>query len=383
MTDPILDKLRTGLANGTLVKLTLSEPTGGEEGLRNVYGRVVELREGRRFSLVWRYATRDVTKNVAIEEAEKTIGELLETTFERAHLFTTTGDWKWRRGRPLKAARPTFAVAPSPEHDRPKVKALGGVAFLTALGVTNGEGVARPGMGDKLRQIERFVEVLGHLVADSPLRDVKELCAADLGAGKGYLTFATYEFFRSRGVTARITGVEARKELVALTNQVARNVGFEGLEFTAGTIADFDPKGSLDLLVALHACDTATDDALALGIRSGAALIVTAPCCHRELRPQIAPPPVLEPMLRHGILAGREADLVTDALRALLLEIHGYKASVFEFISPDHTDKNLMIAAHRRSEPRDPAPLRAQLRELMDFHGLREQHLARLLGELE
>ena len=84
-----------------------------------------------------------------------------------------------------------------------------------------------------------------------------------------------------------------------------------------------------------------------------------------------------------GDLPGREADLVTDALRALLLEIHGYKASVFEFISPDHTDKNLMIAAHRRSEPRDPAPLRAQLRELMDFHGLREQHLARLLGELE
>jgi SAM-dependent methyltransferase len=237
-------------------------------------------------------------------------------------------------------------------------------------------------MADKLRQIERFVEVLGHLVADSPLREAKELRAADLGAGKGYLTFATYEFFRSRGVAARITGVEARKELVALTNQVARNVGFEGLEFTAGTISDFDPQGSLDLLVALHACDTATDDALALGIRSGAALIVTAPCCHRELRPQISTPPVLEPMLRHGILAEREAELVTDALRALLLEIHGYKASVFEFIAPDHTNKNLMIAAHRRTTPRDPAPLRAQLRELMDFHGLREQRLARLLGEL-
>jgi SAM-dependent methyltransferase len=256
------------------------------------------------------------------------------------------------------------------------------VPFLTALGVTNAEGVARPGMADKLRQIERFVEVLGHLVADSPLKDAPEVRAADLGAGKGYLTFAAYEFFRSRGVKARITGVEARKELVALTSQVARNVGFDGLEFVTGTIAEFAPEEPLDLLIALHACDTATDDAIALGIRSGAALIVTAPCCHREVRPQIVAPAVLEPMLRHGILAAREAELVTDALRALLLEIHGYKAGVFEFISPEHTDKNLMIAAHRRAEPRDPAPLRAQLRELMEFHGLREQRLARLLGEL-
>jgi Methyltransferase domain len=154
-----------------------------------------------------------------------------------------------------------------------------------------------------------------------------------------------------------------------------------GLAFVRGAIGDFAAEEKPDVLIALHACDTATDDALHLGIRSGAALIVAAPCCHKEVRAQLAPPPVLREVLRHGILAEREAELVTDALRALLLEIHGYKASVFEFISPEHTGKNLMIAAHKRREPHDPAPLRERLHALLAFYGIREQRLARLLAE--
>jgi hypothetical protein len=176
--------------------------------------------------------------------------------------------------------------------------------------------------------------------------------------------------------------VESREELVTLTNRVAEQVGFSRLKFFPGHIATFAPEGRLDFLMALHACDTATDDALHLGIRAGAALIVAAPCCHREVRPQVDPPEVFAPVWRHGILAERSAEIVTDALRALLLEIHGYKAEVFEFIAPEHTSKNLMIAAQRRSRPADPGPLRKQFRELIQAHGIREQRLARLLGEL-
>ena len=382
-----LQKLEAAWRAQTLVKFTLSQPLGAEAGLRNVYGRVVELREGRRISLVWRHATRDVTKNLPIEEALTLLGKALGGEFERAHLFTTTGDWQLRCDAgghgTLKASRPSFAVAPTPEHDREKVVpiAVTQAGWLRSLGVTNAEGEARPGMAPKLRQIQRFVELFGHLLKESSLAGSASVRVVDMGAGKGYLTFAIAEYFRTREVKAEVIGVEARKELVELTNRVAREHGFADLKFVQGTIADFTPPQPLDILIALHACDTATDDALAQAVRAGAALILTAPCCHKEVRGQLQPPAVLREVLRHGILAEREAEIVTDGLRALLLEIHGYRASVFEFISPEETSKNLMLAAQRRAQPVDAAPLREQLRALMDFYGLREQRLAKLLGE--
>ncbi len=382
MLDRFLEKLRSSLGTGAFVKLTLSGYRGTEPGLRNVYARLVELRDGARLSFVWHYATRDVTKNLPPDEGVVAIAALLGDAFALAHLFTTTGDWRLDCARDtLKASRPAFAAAPAPEHDRRKVKALGAAPFLTALGVTNAGGEARPGMADKLRQIERFTELLGHLLAESPLRDRRELRVLDLGAGKGYLTFAAHAFFRARGIAAEVTGVEQREDLVELTNRTARDLGCDGLAFVRGAIGEFTPPAAPDVLIALHACDTATDDALHLGIRAGAQLLLAAPCCHQEIRAQLTPPPVLRDILRHGILAEREAELLTDGLRALLLEIQGYDTKVFEFISPEHTAKNLMIAAHRRPQPPDPAPLRARLRELLDFYGIREQHLAQLLGE--
>jgi hypothetical protein len=395
-----LQKLEAAWRAETLVKLTLSQPgRGAEAGLRNVYGRMVELREGRRLSLVWRYATRDVTKNLPLDEALATLAPLLGAELERAHLFTTTGDWQLRcdptgHGT-LKASRPAFAVAPPPEHDREKRAGLAveKAGWLRALGVTNAAGEARPGMAPKLRQIQRFVELLGHLLDDSPLRArgsagdgagegqkaAPPLRVVDMGAGKGYLTFATAEFFRARGIAAEIIGVEARAELVELTNRVAREHGFATLRFEPGTIGAWQPAAPPEVLIALHACDTATDDALAQAVRGGASLILAAPCCHREVRAQLQPPPVLREVLRHGILAEREAELVTDGLRALVLEIHGYAAKVIEFISPEDTSKNLLLTAQRRTTLHDPELLRARLRELMDFYGLREQRLVNLL----
>ena len=380
-----LEKFEASWLAGTFVKLTLSQYGGTEKGLRNGYGRAVDLRDGRRLSIVWRHATRDVTKNYSIEEAVVMFRTVLGTEWESAHLFTATGDWQLQcdaqgRGK-LKASRPAFSVVPPPEHDREKrvplvVEKSG---WLRALDVTNASGEARPGMAAKLRQIRRFVELLGHLLDDSPLRDRKDLRAVDMGAGKGYLTFAIAEFFRARGIEAEIIGVEARPELVELTNRVAREHGFSGLRFERGAIGDYSPPQPPDVLIALHACDTATDDALALAVRGGTSLILAAPCCHKEVRAQLDPPPVLRDVLRHGILAEREAEIVTDGIRALLLEIHGYAAKVFEFISPEETSKNLMLAAHRRTKPGDAGPLRKRLGELMDFYGIREQRLVALL----
>jgi len=376
-----LEKLRDSLESGTFLKLTLSESANAD--LRNVYARFVELREGRRVQFVRRHARRDETKNVSPGEAAGVVAAELDGGFMRAYLFTTTGDWQWRGpgDGQLKAKRPSLTTQPALEHDRPKATSLGTAPWLTQLGVTAPDGTPRPGMSDKLRQIERFTELLGHLVDGGPLREAKHVRMVDLGAGKGYLTFAAHELFRQRGMEIQTTGVELRPELVEETNRIARGLGLDGLKFVAGDIASFVPDGGLDVLVALHACNTATDDALYLGVDNGAQLILAAPCCHQELRPQIVPPPVLAPLLEHGILLERHAEILTDAVRALLLGMHGYEARVFEFIAPEHTGKNLMISAQRLDRPPDPAPLRSQLQELFAFHELREQRLAKLLRE--
>jgi hypothetical protein len=219
------------------------------------------------------------------------------------------------------------------------------------------------------------------------------LTIVDMGCGKGYLTFATYDWLRRSGwndVTVR--GIEARPELVKLCNRAAKENQFDHLQFETGAIAGVKADRA-DVLIALHACDTATDDAIAWGVRAGASLIIVSPCCHKELRPQLRPPPALAGALRHGILLERQAEFVTDALRAALLEWAGYETKVFEFISTEHTAKNLMIAAIKRSvgrvsglPPGLPFPEfnagehGAKVRGLAALYGIRTQRLACNLG---
>ena len=167
--------------------------------------------------------------------------------------------------------------------------------------------------------------------------------------------------------------------MVELCNRAARECGFSGLRFETGTI-ERTSLDRVDVLVALHACDTATDDALAKGVQAGAALILVAPCCHQELRPQLRPPPVLAETFRHGILRERQAEFVTDALRAALLEWAGYQTKVFEFISTEHTAKNLMIAAVKRKHSKDREELARRAGDLAAFYGVRAQRLATQLG---
>ncbi len=238
-------------------------------------------------------------------------------------------------------------------------------------------------MSGKFRQIQKFTELLSHLLSEASLAGTTApIRIADMGCGKGYLTFALAALLGSR---AGITGIERRADLVLACNQIADTHGFApGLQFVEGEIAATALTAatggqSLDVLIALHACNTATDDALAAGIAAGARLLVVSPCCNKELRPQLAPPPPLAGMLSHGILREREAEIVTDGLRAELLEWAGYRTKVFEFISPEHTAKNLMIAAiksHASGHPQATARVRA----LAAFYGIREQRLARHLG---
>ena len=390
--DRFLSQLRAAVRENTLVKLTLGRCRGSDPSLRNLFVRPVVLKAGPRLAFVWRHRTRDLTGNHPPEEALALLEPLIGGDFLDAHLFVPGQTVQLEcdpggRCRYHSTASPPGAPAAAPKpalptprpHDRSKVHPIpADASWLQALGVTRAEGRPREGMAAKFRQIQKFAELLGHLIAEAGLASEPggALKVADMGCGKGYLTFAVSFLL---GEKSRVDGIEVRTELVDLCNRISLEHGFASrLRFSAGTIED-TPLDQVDVLIALHACDTATDDALAKGISAGAKLLVVAPCCHKELRPQLVSPPVLAGALRHGIFQDRQAEFVTDALRAQLLEWAGYRTKVFEFVSTEHTAKNLMIAAIKTGPGQDEAAA-ARLRDFARFYGIRTQALSRQLG---
>jgi hypothetical protein len=287
----------------------------------------------------------------------------------------------------LIESKPVHSAAPSTEHDRRKKRLIEpGSPWLHGLGVTTAAGKVCGGMEAKFRQIGRFIELLQHLLASAPRHGTEVIVPRrpftliDMGCGKGYLTFAACDWLRQSGRPELVVrGIEARDELVALCNRVARESGLTQLRFETGTIADAR-LDDVDVLVALHACDTATDDAIAKGINAGASLVVVSPCCHKELRSRMKPPKVMAGTLKHGIFLERHAEFVTDSLRSALLEWAGYDANVFEFVATEHTAKNLMITATKRASTEDREALAQRVRELAQFYGIRSQRLADQLG---
>ena len=272
-------------------------------------------------------------------------------------------------------------AAPSREHDREKQRWLElDKPFWVDLGIANEQHQLLPSMSRKWKQIDTFIEVFDHAFESAGLQAAPQVRVADFGCGKGYLTFAVHDHLRSRrGIEAQVTGVELREDLVRLCNETVQKRRIAGLSFAQGDVRSCAPQ-AMEIMIALHACDTATDHAIHTGIRSGASIILCSPCCHKQIRPQMQSPRLLRPMLRHGIHLDQEAEMVTDSLRALLLETEGYATQVFEFISLEHTSKNKMILAVKRPDPARRQDALEQIRELKEFFGIREHCLETLLA---
>ena len=402
--------LRTALAERRFQRLLLGRHEGEDASIERLTVRDIELRGERALSFLWRHKTKDVTKNHPLDEGLALVEQLLGRDFQQAHLDTLGEEVQLRfsrKGKPLlQVGKKAAAAAGGPEgegvanppggHDRAKPRELSmAQPFWRDLGVTHelkGQAALVPAMARKWKQINKFIEIFGAAVRkaglDTPSGEGRPVRVADFGSGKGYLTFAMHDWLRAQGLAPQVQGVELKQDMVALGNAAAARHGLAGLSFEHGDVRERGDQ-PLDVMVALHACDIATDHAMHFGLRSGARIIMCAPCCHKEIRPQMNTPAALRPLLQHGIHLGQEAEMVTDSLRALLLELMGYDTQVIEFIALEHTSKNKMVLAVKR--PQDPSPSRraellSQLDEIKRFYGLRSQALETLLrveGRLE
>ena len=382
-----LDLLETSLSQDALVKLVLARHVGEETELQRVSIKPLLVKAQPSLSFVYRYKTRDITKNLPRTEALARIAELVPTSFKNAHLLTLTDEVQLEFSKKNKTAlfrnkTQSTRDVPASGHDRDKKRYLElSRPFLTDLGVTNRQHELIPAMSRKWKQINKFIEVFSHALTASPLSLDQPIRVADFGSGKGYLTFAIHDYLRNTlQAEGQVTGVELREDMVTLCNAAAARLDHPGLVFQHGDVRTVAPR-ELDVMIALHACDIATDYAIHMGIRSGASIIMCSPCCHKEVRQQIQSPGLLRPMLQYGLHMGQQAEMVTDSLRALLLEACGYETKVFEFISLEHTNKNKMILAVKRARPADSAQLLARIQELKAFYGIAEQCLEKLLLE--
>ncbi|GIU82942.1 MAG: SAM-dependent methyltransferase [Acidobacteria bacterium] len=387
--EKFIEKFSESLSKDTFVKLILSNYKGEDTHLQKIMVRLIETKKGLRLFFLYRYDTRDTAKNYDFKEGVALVRQLLGKDFFNGHLFTTENDFQLDIGKKGKArlniGKPTFKTKPSLSHNREKKSLISPNAFyLKALGITTDKGEIRDKQQDKWKQINKFVEILANVYEQIKGElDKNKLRIIDMGSGKGYLTFASYDYFKNvLGIDVTVTGVDAKAGLVELCNSVAKSCEFDGLEFVHGFIGDYE-FDKVDILIALHACNTATDDAIFKAIRSGAKAIVVAPCCHQEIRPQIKPPEMFKNILKHGVMLERTAETITDGLRALLLEKNGYAAKVFEFISVEHTPKNNMIVAIKRQVKNESVKeIDEQIQAIKSFYGIENQRLEKLLETL-
>ncbi|WP_340679394.1 SAM-dependent methyltransferase, partial [Paraglaciecola sp.] len=348
-------------ANDTLlVKLILSKNRGVDKALQRIAIRPVMLKEQSVLSFVYSYKTRDITKNYAFSEGLQQIELSLQSDFKAAHLFSPQQEIQLDISKKGKVSLRSQQISTAPqtatdlEHNKQKRRYVElSRPYLSALGVTDKEHKLIPAMSRKWKQINKFIEVFSQALEQSPLSAEQALQVVDFGSGKGYLTFAIHDYLREKLRTeSQVTGVELRAELADLCSNAAELLEHKGLNFVCGDVKTHAPAQT-DVMIALHACDVATDYAINYGIRANASIIMCSPCCHKQIRPQLQSPNLLKPMLQYGVHLGQQAEMLTDSLRALLLEAHGYQTKVFEFISLEHTNKNKMILATKRKHQQD------------------------------
>ena len=379
------DLLRGGLLEGAFVKLSLGNYQGTKIELKKIFCKKILIKREEKLSFTYQYKTKDIVKNYDEAEALKLIKYFIND-FHTGSLFVTGVEisYEYRRDDIFIKRREDETIAPATlSHDREKIRLVQpkGKTYLHDLKITDEKGEVYKNAQDKFRQINKYIEILSPLVKNFP--EDQKLNIVDMGSGKGYLTFALYDYLLEAGRQSDVSGIEYREDMVNLCNNIADKSGFDGLKFIKSSIEEFASE-NIDVLIALHACDTATDDAIYKGIKAGAGVIVVAPCCHKQIRREIEknkPGNDLDFATRHGIFMERHAEMITDGLRAMILEYCGYATKVFEFISDAHTAKNVMIVATKKSDAQvDKTAIKKKISDAKTYFGITNHHLEKVMG---
>jgi hypothetical protein len=391
-TESVRQVIGDALNNSSFRRATFSGRTRGNSPSpwQRVVIRPIELRGERHLQFSYFDSRKNFTRNFRASEIEAPLTELLLIGFAGIHVSTRSDEIDIRSSRKGKVhigrrkAEADEPNAPQPHNRVKDVPLPEGKAdhLLEAMGIVTGSGRVRPTMRAKYTQVNEFLKQLTHVLDQAGLTALgREVQILDCGCGASYLTLAVHHYLNDiRGIPAYILGVDVNEEVIRKSVARSEHLGAERLRFACGRIDTIDSQP--DIVLALHACDTATDDAIALAIRREARILLSVPCCHHYLNERIKPAgdaEVLRPLLRHGILQQRTADQVTDALRALVLRIMGYRTEIVEFISPEHTARNLMIRAVR-GVPIGERALVDEYREMCRFWGV-TPYLEKLLGE--
>jgi SAM-dependent methyltransferase len=378
------EKLTLSVENKELIKLLLSDKRDRTSDLKNIIVTIVKLKKGYFLNFVYRHNTKDITKNFTEKEGIGLIKTALENDFSNANLYSKTQDVSLQikpNGKILlKINNSTLEEPLTFTHDKVKDRLIKveNKSYLRELEIVNANWEIRREMNDKYKQISKYIELLKPYLTEKLLKNSCQI--ADMGSGKGYLTFALYDYITNTlQKNIKMTGVEVRPDLVNICNTIAKKSNFNNLYFEQGTIKDAK-FNKVDVLIALHACDIATDEAIYCGIVSKSSLIVCAPCCHKQIRQEFNVTTPLNNVTKYGILKERQAEIITDSLRGLLMEAFGYKTNVFEFISTEHTPKNIMIVGEKTTrENPNKQQILDKISSIKQIFGIKEHYLERLL----
>ncbi|MBO7529620.1 MAG: methyltransferase [Bacteroidales bacterium] len=371
-------KLENSLKSNSIIKMTLSKPVSKNSDLRNVYVKPILLKDNKMYQFTYRYERRDETKNFDASQTMEQVRSLVPADFQNVSLFTLTEDVTLlvsKKGKPTlmcKKINEKRDVDLSHDHEKQRLIDPSN-PWWHLLGLTTRDGKVTADMQHKFKQICKYVEIVDGVMRQTKFGD--EIHIADMGAGKGYLTFALYEYL-TRNYDKKIVmeGVEIRKDLVLKINDIIEKCQLNDFKFIENSIEDYKPS-KLDVLIALHACDTATDDAILKGIRNNAQLIICAPCCHKQIRREMEKSGKFDSITRYGIFLERQAVMITDAVRALVLEYCDYKTQVMEFIEIDNTPKNVLIVGRKSDKPVDKEAVSNQIRGILEQYGIEEHYL--------
>lgn len=378
-------KYSQSIENNTFVKLSIGKPKQKNADLKKIALQLVKVHNEAKIKCVYTHQTKDITKNYTFEESFRLIEKYLGIDFKNGILFTTENNFNLMFNKKMEGKiltqKATFSESIPTEHNKQKkrfVKTLNN-PYLLRLGVVDANGHINKNKVDKYKQINKYIETVDGILKSSELKHQKQLNIVDMGSGKGYLTFALYDYLKNTAQKeVHIIGVEQRPDLVQLCNEIAEENRFSGLHFSQGSIESFETN-KIDILIALHACDTATDDAIYKGISSKASIIITAPCCHKQVRKQLNIDNELKEITQFGILEERQAEILTDTIRALVLESEGYKSQVFEFIADAHTHKNVMVVGTKKKTAKDSEKYLKKIDQLKTKFGIEYQHLEKKL----